>query len=57
MLYVARVHGKFAAVYDGPCGERSILMNADLKPAGSRAEMQAKLDFWAGREGLEVWRG
>jgi hypothetical protein len=57
VLYVARAHGKWRAAYDGPCGERSYLACGGLEPDATRDGMQARLDFWAGREGLEPWRG
>jgi len=57
VLYVTKLCGKWVAAYDGPCGERSFLMNSDLMPAKSREEMQRALDFWADKEGLEAWRG
>jgi hypothetical protein len=57
VLYVARAGGRWAAAYDGPCGEPSYAGVAELRPCATKDEMQSKLDFWAGLNGLEPWRG
>ena len=56
LLYVALVHGKWAVVHDGRCGEPSVVVNKDVRPEASRELAQKRLEGWALKEGLEEWK-
>jgi len=56
VVYVALVHKKWFAVYDGECGDPSMIAVKDMGPSDSRALAQARLDRWAAAAGLEEWK-